>query len=85
MKYISTSEVRCKDLSAKDTSINEGHQINQGKPIARASLSIHWYTNDNFELSMNTIEITFNDKYCLIKEFINISMNTKNTMMYLLS
>ena len=85
MNSISTSEVRCKDLSAKDTSINEGHQTNQGKPIARASLSIHWYNNDNFELSMNTIEITFNDKHCLTKELINIPMNTKDTMMYLLS
>ena len=28
---------------------------------------------------MNTIEITFNDKHCLTKELIEISMNTKDT------
>lgn len=49
--------------------------------MPREGLSIHWYTNDNFELSMNTIEITFNDKHCLTKELIEISMNTKNTML----
>ena len=74
-----------KDQSARDTVFNVESCSIKGVPLPREGLSIHWYTNDNFELSMKTIEITINDKHCLIKGIINISMNTKNTMMYLLS